>query len=88
MSLADTIYQKSLDLPIDKATEVIDFIDFIKMRTDSKTTIQTDAQNIKPSNLYQAFEQAGLIGCLKTDEQLSTTYKQKLNFSHKHGKNT
>jgi len=29
-----------------------------------------------PSPIYQAFEQVGLIGCIETDEQLSTTYKE------------
>ena len=29
MNLAETIYQKSLDLPEDKAIQVINFIDFI-----------------------------------------------------------
>lgn len=43
-------------------------------------------QSAEPSPLYQAFEKAGLIGCIETDEQLSTTYKQKLDFSYKHGK--
>lgn len=37
------------------------------------------------SAIYHAFEQAGLIGCIETDEQLSTTYKEKLDFSFKHG---
>ena len=37
------------------------------------------------SSIYQLFEQAGLIGCIETDEQLSTTYKEKLDFSFKHG---
>ena len=37
----------------------------------------------QPSALFQAFEAAGLIGCIGTDEQLSTTYKQKLDFSNK-----
>lgn len=32
MSPAEVIYQKSLDLPIDKAEEAIDFIDFFKTR--------------------------------------------------------
>ena len=32
MNLAETIYQKSLDLPEDKAIQVINFIDFIKSR--------------------------------------------------------
>jgi len=43
-------------------------------------------ENDQPSPLYQAFEEAGLIGCIETDEQLATTYKQKLDFSHKHGR--
>jgi hypothetical protein len=37
------------------------------------------------SSLYQAFDEAGLIGCIETDEQLSTTYKEKMDFSFKHG---
>lgn len=35
MGLAETIYHKSLDLPAEKAIEVIDFIDFIKDRLNS-----------------------------------------------------
>lgn len=46
-------------------------------------TMATDEKNVSP--IYQAFEQAGLIGCIETDEQLSTTYKEKLDFSFKHG---
>jgi hypothetical protein len=38
-----------------------------------------------PSPIYLAFEQAGLIGCIETDEQFSTSYKEKLDFSFKHG---
>jgi hypothetical protein len=37
------------------------------------------------SPMYLEFEQAGLIGCIETDEQFSTTYKEKLDFSFKHG---
>ena len=70
MNLADTIYQKSLDLPPDKAQQVIDFIDSLKPR-----------QSTKPQcSLSDVFEQAGLIGCIETEEQFSTTYKDKLNF--------
>ena len=46
-------------------------------------TMATDEKTASP--IYQAFEQAGLIGCIETDEQLSTTYKEKLDFSFKHG---
>lgn len=74
MNLTDTIYQKILDLPPEKAQQVIDFIDFIKTRSPASPAI----------SLQSAFEEAGLIGCLETDEQLSTTYKDKLNFAAKH----
>jgi len=37
------------------------------------------------SSIYKAFDDAGLIGCIETDEQLSTTYKEKIDFSFKHG---
>lgn len=30
------------------------------------------------SPLYKALVEAGLLGCIETDEQLSSTYKQKL----------
>lgn len=36
------------------------------------------------SPLYKALEEAGFVGCIETDEQLSTTYKQKLDFSRKY----
>jgi hypothetical protein len=42
MNLAETIYQKSLDLPEEKAIEVIDFIDFLKQRSSTKT-VQSNA---------------------------------------------
>jgi hypothetical protein len=43
-------------------------------------------KNDEPSPLYRAFEEAGLIGCIESDEQLATTYKQKLDYSYKHGR--
>lgn len=82
MNLAETIYQKSLDLPEDKAIEVIDFIDFLKNRS------RPAEPGKQTKSLYQAFDEAGLIGCIETDEQLATTYKEKLNFSVKHGSTT
>lgn len=37
------------------------------------------------SPLYKALDAIGFIGCIDIDEQLSTTYKQKLDFSDKGG---
>ena len=59
------------------------------LATDWHRTEESEAwekqqeKNVSP--IYQAFEQAGLIGCIETDEQLSTTYKEKLDFSFIHG---
>ena len=49
MSLS-LIYQKSLDLPEEKAIEVIDFIDFIKNRTKIN-------QSIRPVKVLQKEKQ-------------------------------
>lgn len=46
---------------------------------------QVDQSGEAPSPLYQALESIGFVGCISTDEQLSTTYKQKLDFSGKCG---
>ena len=50
MNLAETIYQKSLDLPAEKAIEVIDFIDFLKNRLVSKNSFYFN----KPENGLKA----------------------------------
>jgi hypothetical protein len=87
MTLAETIYQKSLSLSPEKAQEVLDFIDFIKGRR-TETTSRPATLTAEPASLLSVFEQSGLVGCLDTDEQLSTTYKAKLDYSHKHGRTT
>ncbi|MEA3642167.1 MAG: hypothetical protein VBE63_19825 [Lamprobacter sp.] len=72
MTLAETIYQKSLTLPPEKAREVLDFIDFIKDRS-SVAEAENNTSAAKPRSLLEVFEDAGLVGCLETDEQLSTS---------------
>ena len=46
MNLAETIYQKSLDLPAEKAIEVIDFIDFLKNRIAAKNSFHFNEQDL------------------------------------------
>ncbi len=58
----------------------------IAIAIDNTLVQLTAEKNEEPSPLYRAFEEAGLIGCIETDEQLATTYKQKLDFSYKHGR--
>ena len=85
MNLADTIYQKSLELPVDKAREVIDFIEFLKTRPPLVADLSEVKTVTSSASLLQLFDEPGLIGCIETDDQLATTYKEKLDFSHKHG---
>ncbi|MDD5035603.1 MAG: hypothetical protein PHE55_12685 [Methylococcaceae bacterium] len=42
-----------------------------------------EAERDEPSPLFQAFENAGLIGCIGTGEQLSAAYKEKLDYAEK-----
>jgi hypothetical protein len=46
---------------------------------------QAELPEEQASSLYQALETIGFIGCVDTDERLSTTYKQQLDFSNKCG---
>ncbi len=61
MNLAESIYQKSLDLPEDKAIQVINFIDFIKSRLkpDNEQNLVHDKVTVSCSDLVQ--EDVGVI---------------------------
>lgn len=55
-------------------------------KTTAQTEIDLDApkdESLK-SQLYVAFENAGLIGCIDTNEQLSSKYKSEMDFTVKH----
>jgi hypothetical protein len=82
MTLAETNYQKSLSLPEEKARAVLNFIDAFQQHHKHTAVHIGDSQN---SSLLAVFEKAGLVGCLATDEQLSTNYKTVLDYSRKHG---
>jgi hypothetical protein len=87
MSAMNNIESEIAALPPNLRAEVLDFVQFVKQRhgllvAPAVITTATDAGD---SPFFRALESAGLIGCIKTDEQLSTTYKNKLDFSTKHG---
>ncbi len=68
-------------LPPNLQAEVLDFVQFIKQRhglavAPAEVAMAADAGD---SPFFRAMESAGLVGCIKTDEQLSTTYKNKPN---------
>ena len=81
MNLAETLDQKSLTLPPEKAREVFDFIGFIK---DRPNLPEADG-NIgapEPKSLLEVFENTGLVGCLETDEQRSTPPTRRDRYDH------
>ncbi|POZ50114.1 DUF2281 domain-containing protein [Methylovulum psychrotolerans] len=91
---AQEITSQLLMLPEQEQQEVLDFIALLKNKLDRgllksnkyKGNLDTPSAQEMPTvpPIYRAFEQAGL-SCIETDEQFSITYKEKLDFSFKHG---
>ena len=61
MNLAETIYQKSLDLPEDKAMEVIDFIDFLKNRSSPGRLIKQSIDEINQADQHDINRHKGKL---------------------------
>ena len=74
-------------LPPNLRTEVLDFVRFVKQQHGLPTApaALADDQDEGDSPFFQALSAAGFIGCIETAEQLSTTYKNRLDFSVKAG---
>lgn len=75
-------------LPPHLLAEVLDFVQFVKRRHGLPTLPTTEVSSMGEegdSPLYQALVAAGFVGCIETEEQLSTTYKRRLDFSGKCG---
>ncbi len=87
MSQLNDIQTEIAALPPHLRAEVLDFVQFVKQRHGLPTApvAAVAAQNTGDSAFFRALETAGLVGCINTDEQLSTTYKQQLDFSAKCG---
>lgn len=84
MSILNSIESEIAALPPNLRAEVLDFVQFVKQRhgIPSAHTV-SKMPDTGDSALFQALEKTGFIGCIETDEQLSTTYKNKLDFSAK-----
>lgn len=87
MNRLNDIQTEIASLPPNLRAEVLDFVQFVKQRHGLPIAPAEGgaAQNTGDSAFYRALETTGLVGCINTDEQLSTTYKQKLDFSAKCG---
>jgi hypothetical protein len=80
MHLIEDIQREADTLSTQGQREVLDFIRFLKSRP-----AETSAPDEQDSPLFRQLEESGFIGCIATDEQLSSTYKQQLDFSGKCG---
>lgn len=86
---AQEINSQFLMLPEQEQQKVVDFVlaqqtKYVRKRLKPINEMALlETEDVSP--IYKAFEQAGLIGCIETDEQLSTTYKDKIDFSFKLG---
>jgi hypothetical protein len=87
MSMQSNIESEIATLPPSLRAEVLDFVQFVKQRhgLPASTLVNANAADTGDSSFFQALEAAGLVGCIETDEQLSVSYKNKLDFSDKHG---
>lgn len=85
MTTANKIESEISGLPPHLQAEVLDFVQFVKQRHSiAKLSIaDSNMQSGGDSPFFQALSHAGFVGCIETNEQLSTTYKQHIDFSAK-----
>lgn len=87
MSTPSQIESEIAALPLHLRAEVLDFVQFVKQRHGLPRTpvAQAHADDTGDSPFFQALTAVGFVGCIETDQQLSTTYKSQLDFSDKAG---
>ena len=87
MSTLSDIQTEIAALPPDLRAEVLDFVHFVKQRhrLPVAPAAVAAAPDTGDSALFQALEGAGFVGCIETDEQLATIYKDQLDYSAKRG---
>lgn len=87
MTTMSKIESEIAALPPNLRAEVLDFVQFLKRRHGLPAAPAPVAAELDTgdSAFFQALEAAGFVGCIETDEQLATTYKNRLDFSAKCG---
>ena len=87
MTTMSKIESEIAALPPNLRAEVLDFVRFVKQRhgLPAVPAAMTAAPDEGDAAFFQALEAAGFVGCIETDEQLATTYKNRLDFSAKCG---
>ena len=88
MNTLNQLQSEVAALPANLQGEVLDFVQFVKLRrglpqaAPEATSALADTGD---SPFFRALTEAGFVGCIDTDEQLSTRYKSQLDFSAKVG---
>ena len=87
MSTLKMIENEIATLPLNLRAEVPDFVQFVKQRhgLPQAPAAAPAAPDSGDSPFYLALTEAGFVGCVETDAQLSTNYKSQLDFSAKAG---
>ena len=80
MTTMSNIESDMAALPAHLRAEVLDFVQFLTQRhgLPAGPTGIAAGQDTGDSALFQALEAAGFVGCIETDEQLATTYKNRI----------
>ena len=88
MNTLSLIQSELAALPANLQVEVLDSVQFVKQRR-GLSSVAAGATSTAPdagdSPFFQALTEVGFVGCIETNEQLSTHYKQQLDFSAKVG---
>jgi hypothetical protein len=87
MNTVSIIEQEIATLPNHLRAEVLDFVQFIKQRhgLTKPPGAAPSALGLADSPLFNALTEAGVVGCIDTQDQSSVRYKSQLDFSNKLG---
>ena len=87
MTTPNKIESEIAALPPHLQAEVLDFVQFVKHRhgISMVAIANSNLHSAGDSPFFQALSDAGFVGCIETNEQLSISYKQHIDFSAKVG---
>ncbi len=88
MNTLNQLQSEVAALPANLQGEVLDFVQFVKLRRglpQAAPEATSGLADTGDSPFFRALTEAGFVGCIDTDEQLSTRYKSQLDFSAKVG---
>lgn len=88
MNTLSQIQSEVAALPVNLQGEVLDFVQFVKLRRGVSQAAPEEASasaDTADAPFFRALTEAGFVGCINTGEQLSTRYKSQLDFSAKVG---